>query len=91
MSGDQARYTHAGLTLESGFAQSDQRVGDHVDNGVPRDGDHPSPVRICDRLVKGIQSRRWTSESPVDQRDGPGQWGQRVVQKGCHCGVFPRP
>jgi len=26
-----------------------------------------SLVRICDRLVEGIQSHQWTSESPVDQ------------------------
>jgi len=75
----------------TGFAQSDQRVGDRVDTGVPGDGGHPSPVRICDRLVEGIQPRWWTSESPVDLRGGPGQWDQRVVQKGCHYGVFPRP
>jgi len=37
-SGDQAKYTHAGLVLESGFAHSDQQGGDHVDTGVPRDG-----------------------------------------------------
>ena len=56
----------AGLVLESGFAQSDQRVGGHVDTGVPGDRGHPGPVRIYDRLVEGIQPRQWTNKSPVD-------------------------
>jgi len=82
---------HARLVLESSFAQSDQQVGGRVDTGVPGDGGHPSPVRIFDHLVEGIQPHWWTNKSPVDLQGGPGQWDQRVVQRGCRYGVFPHP
>jgi len=74
-------HIHTRLVPRSGFAQSDQLVGDHVNTGGHGDGDHLSLVCRYDHLVGGILPCQWTNVSPGGLRGGSGQWGQRVVVK----------